>query len=413
MSPIYMIAGDKGDGKSLFSMGVLDYLKKNGDNCLLIDSDTLNPDVHNIYSKEVPSVILDLSTRDGWIELTNFCESNHDKTVVINGTANGIIGIEKHSKILLNCLFALKRHLVTFWMMSDDTSNFDTLDRYKKVVGRRIVHVVNNEKYEGNDTNDFLLTKRSDRYQEFRRNGRVLHLPNLPEDTYECFIDREMTIKEFLTPAGDRSKIDGVTYEPAISILNEMYSWQDWIYEGIFSSIDWQIGDMINTSNETYYRTFTRKLADEIERALKGSQVENYDYSPGYDRADDWSSEDIGDLLAAGKVSIEDLDDHIYEKEDRLQSVSSVESETEEEYQERLQKEYRAGGNPIDFIPSASDIRSRAGEEHILGDNPPNFISTKEEIRARDIYYRQGHIPVSFAPTQNEINGGEYLDVYI
>jgi hypothetical protein len=411
MSPIYTIAGDKGDGKSLFSMGVLDYLTKNGDNCLLIDSDILNPDVYTIYSKEVPSVILDLSTRDGWIELINLCESNHDKTVVINGTADGIIGMEKHSKILLNCLFALKRHLVTFWMMSDDTSNFDTLDRYKKVVGRRVVHIVNNEKYEGNDTNDFLLTKRSDRYQEFRRNGRVLHLPNLPEDTYEWSIDEKITIKNFCNFVCDPSKNDDFSYQQKRSRFHEMSWWRDWIDDGIFRSINWQIGEIIDSGDGTYYRIFTRKLADEIERALNGSQIETFDYSPGYDRSNDWSGEDIGDLLAAGKVNIEDLDDIVHEKEEHPQFVSPLEPETEEEYQERLQREYRSGGNPVDFIATAEDIRYRACEEYIVGGNPQNFVPSEREIRARDLhYYRQGHPPVGFVPTQNEIDGVDYID---
>jgi hypothetical protein len=229
--------------------------------------------------------------------------------------------------------------------------------------------------------------------------------------TYEWFVGKKTTIQEFSFFASDPSRVDDFTYQQEKSKFHEMASWRGWIDDDIFYSIDLQIGDIINTGSETYYRTFTRKLADKIEKALKGSYIENYDYSPSYDRVNDWSGEDVGDLLAAGKVSIEDLDDLVYEKEDRPQFVSPLEPETEEEYQERLQSEYRSGGNPVDFIATAEDIRYRACEEYIVGGNPLNFTPTKREIRARDVYYyRQGHPPVGFVPTQNEIDGAEYHD---
>jgi hypothetical protein len=413
MSPIYMIAGEKGDGKSLFSMAALDYWTNHGINCLLIDADPINPDVYNIYSKEVPSVILDLSTRDGWIELVNLCESNHDKTVIINQNANGIIGIEEHSKILLNSLFALERHLVTFWIMSEDTPNLNTLDRYKKVVGRRIVHIVNNQKHEDPENPEspsFLVNRRSDRYREFRRNGRIVFLSNLPEDTCEFFMGQQSTIKELIETVYDCSNIDITIDESEIFMMWEIYSWRNWIDEDIFSSVNWMIEDIINAGTETYYQTFTRKLADKIQIALQSIYTEDLDYSFSDLSTNDWGSEDIGDLLAVGKVSIEDLaglsNEEDLDKKTSLQFISSLESETEEEYQEKLQKEYRKGDNPIDFIPSSSDIRERAYKEYMLGGNPKNFIPTEQEIRWRDVnYYHQGRPPAGFIPTQDEIDG--------
>lgn len=417
MSPIYMIAGEKGDGKSLFSIAALDYWTNHGKNCLLIDADPINPDVYSIYSKEVPSVILDLSTRDGWIELVNLCESNQDKTVIINQNANGIIGIEEHSQILLNSLFALKRHLVTFWIMSEDTPNLNTLDRYKKVVGRRIVHIVNNQKHEDPDNFEspsFLVNRRSDRFQELRRNGRVVFMSNLPEYTHEFFMSQKLTVKEIVEAIHDSSKIAPIIDMSGIPMsyipmAQEISIWRIWIGEDIFDSVNWLIEDIINAGNETYYRTFTRKLADEIQIALQNIYTYGLDYSSDY-QTDDWSSEDIGDLLAAGKVSIEDLADLSNEedlgKKISLQFKKTDEPETEEEYQQRLQKEYRKGGNPIDFIPSASDIRERAYEEYMLGGNPKNFIPTEQEIRWRDVnYYHQGRPPAGFIPTQDEIDG--------
>lgn len=416
MSPIYMIAGEKGDGKSLFSIAALDYLTNHDKNCLLIDANPINPDVYSIYSKEVTSVILDLSTRDGWIELVNICESNQDKTVIINQNANGIIGIEEHSQILLNSLFALKRHLVTFWIMSEDTPNLDTLDRYKKVVGRRIVHIVNNQKYENPDDltpPSFLVNRYNDRFQELRRNGRVVFLAHLTGETYEFFISQELTIKEVIETVYDCSGID-INDRSEISMAWQIYIWRNWVDEDIFSSLNWLIEDIINAGTKTYYETFTRKLADEIQIALQNIYTEGLDYSFSDCQTDDWGSEDIGDLLAAGKVSIEDLaalsNEEDLDKKISLQFKKTDESETEEEYQEKLQQEYRKGANPIDFIPSALDIRERAYKEYMLGGNPNNFIPTEQEIRTRDVnYYHQGRPPAGFIPTQHEIDG--YFDV--
>jgi hypothetical protein len=381
MSPIYMVAGEKGDGKSFFSMALLDYLTNNHDNCLLIDSDPLNPDVHTIYSKEVSSAILDLSIRDGWIELVNLCEANSDKTVVINGIANGIEGLEQHSKILLDCLFALKRHLVTFWVMSDDTRRLDHLARYKKVVGRRIIHIVNNEKY---DNNSFRLTKSRPESQGFTHTGRIVYLPNLPEEVHEWFTDEKVTIKECIR----ERKVNS----PSSSGLKEISDWQYDAKEYTFKHVNYGIEDIISVGNKTAYRTFTRRLADEIEAELKRDYQDVLDYclfyAPGDRQVDAWDSDDIGDLLAEGKVRIEDLaaaaaNGEDLDQADRLRLARALEPETEEEHQARLQREYLDGGNPIDFIPTKDDIRSKATNEYLDGGNPQGFMPNENEIRLR------------------------------
>jgi hypothetical protein len=405
MSPIYMIGGEQGDGKSFFSMALLDYLTNHGTDCLLIDSDISNPDVYAIYSKAVSSTILDLSVPDGWVELVNLCESNWGKTIVINGTANGIDGIERYSKTLLNCLFALQRHLVTFWVTSDDTRTLDNLDRYKKVVGRRIVHIIRNAKYY--PRNSFLLNEQHPRYQELRRNGRFMYLPVLDEEEHEYFTEAGVTIGQCI----EDLKINS----PSSSGLQKMLDWRLDAADYVFKEADFRIGDIINTDGKSYYQTFTRRLADQIEEKLVDSRREtfqSYDfYSPPDRQFNDWDNEDIGDLLAEGKVSIEDLaavaaSGRDLKIEDFLRLERAIEPETEEECQERLQKEYRQGSNPSDFIVSASDIHWRSLTEYLQGGNPKNFIPTSEEIRERAVNdYHKGCPPKGFVPTQNEIDG--------
>jgi hypothetical protein len=408
-----MITGEKQDGKSFFSMALLDYLTNHDNDCLLVDSDILNPDVHTIYSKQVASVILDLSIHDGWIKLANLCESHSDQTVIINGTANGIEGIEKYSKTLLNYLFALKRHLVTFWIMSDDTRSLDTLVRYRKIMGRRIIHIVNNHKY---DNNSFLLTKSQPQHQEFRHTGRIAALSKLPEETHESLTDEKITIKEFIDTPFNYHDVDGISYKMSrSSVTDELSQWRQDLADYVFKPLNYRIEDIINADGKSCYQTFTTRLADEIEAKLKSDYLEDFNaldpYPPSDRQSDDGEREDIGDLLAAGTVRIEDLAAAAavceeLEEEDRLRLNRALEPETAEEYQERLQNEYRQGGNPSDFIASACDVRSRACQEYLAGGKPQNFIPTAAEIRERDLNeYHQGRPPAGFVPTQAEIDG--------
>jgi hypothetical protein len=386
-----MIGGDKGDGKSLFSMTLLDYLTNHEEDCLLVDSDVSNPDVYTTYSKEVPSAILDLSIPDGWVEFVNLCKNNWGKTIVVNGTANGIEVIEKYSKTLLNSLFTLQRHLVTFWVMSDDTNNLDTLARYKKVVGRRVIHVVNNEKY---DHNRFRLSRSNQQRDGFTHTGRIAYLSNLSEETRESFIEEKITIKEFIDNPSSYCHLDGISHEilRSSSAIHEMSQWRRDFDGYIFKYLNYKIEDLISIGNKTSYRTFTRKLADKIEEELKHDYFNDVDYylfySPSDHQSDDWRSEDMGDLIAEGKVSIEDLaaaaaTGEDLNEEDRIRLERSLEPETQEEYQERLQQEYVNGGSPDDFIPTAEDVRSRAANEYMDGGNPDNFIPTEFETQMR------------------------------
>ena len=82
---IYLVGGSKGGvGKSLVSMAVLDHLQAGGENVLLIDSDTSNPDVWKAYHEVVQSELVNLDEADGWIQLVNLCDEHRDATVVLN-----------------------------------------------------------------------------------------------------------------------------------------------------------------------------------------------------------------------------------------------------------------------------------------------------------------------------------------
>ena len=61
---IYLVGGSKGGvGKSLVSMAIVDYLQQTGEDELLVDSDTSNPDVWKAYQEHVKAHLVDLENR--------------------------------------------------------------------------------------------------------------------------------------------------------------------------------------------------------------------------------------------------------------------------------------------------------------------------------------------------------------
>jgi hypothetical protein len=287
--------------------------------------------------------------------------------------------------------------------MSDDTRSVDNLARYKKVVGRRIIHIINNMKY---DNNSFRITRSRSQYNGFTHTGRIANLWNLSEDTHEYFTEAKLTIKECI----HELKVNS----PLSSVLHEIKQWQLDFERYIFKYLNYKIEDLIDIGSNSFYKTFTKRLADEIEENLKHDYFDDLEYYENYSPSDrqvnPWDSEDVGDLLAEGKVSIEDLAaaaaaGEDLDEDDRLRLERALEPETEEEYQERLEKEYINGGNPIGFIPHAWAIRYRAYKEYIDGGNPKNFTPTAEEMRERDVNeYCKGHPAAGFIPTQDEID---------
>ena len=71
---VYYVGGSKGGvGKSLFSFALVDYLLERGQNVLLVDTDTDNPDVYKAHvSLDLPNLqclMNSLDDADGWADL--------------------------------------------------------------------------------------------------------------------------------------------------------------------------------------------------------------------------------------------------------------------------------------------------------------------------------------------------------
>src|SRR4051812_4743916 len=98
---ICLIGGSKGGvGKSLLAMTLLDYFLSKSDRPFLIETDNSNPDVFKAYRNTVESVLLDLDSVDGWLELLNHCASTQHRSLVINTAARNNIAVAQFGERL-------------------------------------------------------------------------------------------------------------------------------------------------------------------------------------------------------------------------------------------------------------------------------------------------------------------------
>ena len=68
---IVWIGGSKGGvGKSMVTMAMVDYLQDKGEDVLLVDCDTSNPDASKAYRAHTDTALLNLDEVDGWIART-------------------------------------------------------------------------------------------------------------------------------------------------------------------------------------------------------------------------------------------------------------------------------------------------------------------------------------------------------
>lgn len=112
---IDLVSGAKGGvGKSLATMGLLDYLRDRKP--ALLETDSANPDVGKSYCSEVSKfAALDLSHDESWIDLANFIEAT-DTSVVINAAAG--LGSSDSVKNLGDGLAELQRDLRVWWVLN-------------------------------------------------------------------------------------------------------------------------------------------------------------------------------------------------------------------------------------------------------------------------------------------------------
>ncbi|MFL9903331.1 protein mobD [Paraburkholderia fungorum] len=206
---IYLIGGSKGGvGKSLVTMATVDYLQEKGEDVLLIESDTSNPDVWKAYKDSTKTELVDLDEADGWVQLVNLCDSNRDSVVVVNTAARNNKGVSAYGETLNSTLAELERKLVTLWVINRQRDSLELLKEYMDSIPNAAIHVVRNG-YFGEERKFELYNGSNLRTAVEERGGKSVNFPDLADRVSDDIYSKRMSIsvasKEL--PIGNRAEL--------------------------------------------------------------------------------------------------------------------------------------------------------------------------------------------------------------
>ena len=179
------VGGSKGGtGKSLFSMALVDYIRKTfpGEEIFLAETDSSNPDVGRLY-KNVDGVITDGFMLDedekGWIMLADAVDETTAKHIVVNSMAASNLGIRAQGSLFEESLKKMGVGFNAFWVMNRNKDSVTLLRDFLNCVKTAAVYPVLNL-YFGKEE-EFMFYRSSYDVQEIvgERRGRQLVFPNL------------------------------------------------------------------------------------------------------------------------------------------------------------------------------------------------------------------------------------------
>ncbi|MDA8060244.1 MAG: protein mobD [Nitrospiraceae bacterium] len=198
MENVYWIGGAKGGtGKSMVGMGLIDFLRHEGREPILIETDKKNPDVGRAHRTEIRTEGLDLSDQDGWVELLNLC-SVAESPVVINTAvgADETLGIDA----LEQSLEFSKKRLVVLWPINRQRDSIELLRDFLQSIRSAEVHVVRNL-YFGAAHKFELFNDSKTRKELEERGGKVLDFPEIADRIANELYSKRLSIRTCLSTA--------------------------------------------------------------------------------------------------------------------------------------------------------------------------------------------------------------------
>jgi hypothetical protein len=206
---IIWVGGSKGGvGKSLLTMALLDYVASKGDKALLIECDTSNPDVYKSYKDEVPTELVNLDERDGWIQLVNVCDGNSDSVIVVNTAARNNHSVTNFSGTLSGGLEELQRELVSLWVINRQRDSLELLKEFMEAIPRAAVHVVRNG-YFGDEKKFELYNGSRVKEAVESKGGKSITFPELADRVADDLYTKRLSIAAAgkALPIGNRMEL--------------------------------------------------------------------------------------------------------------------------------------------------------------------------------------------------------------
>jgi nitrogenase subunit NifH len=206
---IYVVGGSKGGvGKSLLSMAIVDMLQERGDDVLLVESDTSNPDVWKCYREAVTTELINLDEADGWINLVNLCDSKPETTVVVNTAARNNKGVSSYGETLNSTVAEMERKLVTMWVINRQRDSLELLKDFMDAIPNALVHVVRNGHF-GEESKFELYNGSKVRTAVEERGGLSLTFPDLADRVSDDLYSKRLAISRAAStsPLGNRAEL--------------------------------------------------------------------------------------------------------------------------------------------------------------------------------------------------------------
>lgn len=131
MNKIIVISGAKGGvGKSMVTIGVVDYLLARGERVTVVEADSTNPDVAKMFNG-APNVSICTAAMDdesGFIEAANAIE-NAEGYIVVNTAARGLAPLIEHWNIVRDVADSMSREIVIFFPINRQRDSLELLRR--------------------------------------------------------------------------------------------------------------------------------------------------------------------------------------------------------------------------------------------------------------------------------------------
>jgi CobQ/CobB/MinD/ParA nucleotide binding domain len=206
---IYWIGGCKGGvGKSMMTSATIDYLLDKGQSVVLVESDTSNPDVSKAYESLLPTEVINLDRRNGWVDLVNICDAHPQAAIVVNTAARNNESVRMYGPTLDQSLEEMSRKLVVLWVINRQRDSLELLREFMQTLLTAEVHVVRNGYF--GDESQFELYNESEMRQRVEgKGGKSVTFPDLADRVADDLYTKRLALSTAarVLPIGNRAEL--------------------------------------------------------------------------------------------------------------------------------------------------------------------------------------------------------------
>ena len=139
---IQVICSKGGVGKTLVCVSVIHLLRDRKREVFLLETDTTNPDVLQVYKDEIPHEGVDLSVREGWAVLADTLNEQRRSWVVLNGLAASQDAMLEFSRHFWTAAKRSGRKVISLWVINRNNDAVALLDEYLDAVPADAPHAL-------------------------------------------------------------------------------------------------------------------------------------------------------------------------------------------------------------------------------------------------------------------------------